>query len=104
MILCLALLHHMRVSANIPLSLFIEWLRGLDATVIVEFVGRDDDMFRKLISAKSEDYPDYTEGNFRLEVDKRFTVRDRLQLEDGNREMLLLEPKVPALGFKPRGG
>ena len=93
MILCLALLHHMRVSANIPLSLFIEWLRGLDATVIVEFVGRDDEMFRKLISAKSEDYPDYTEGNFRLEIAKHFTVRDRLQLKDGNRELLLLDPK-----------
>ena len=93
MILCLALLHHMRVSANIPLPLFIEWLRGLDATVIVEFVGRDDEMFRKLISVKSEDYPDYTEGNFRLEIAKHFTVRDRLQLKDGNREMLLLEPR-----------
>ena len=93
MVLSLALLHHMRVSANIPLSLFMEWLRGLDAAVIVEFVGRDDEMFRKLISAKSEDYPDYTEENFRREVDKRFTVRDRSQLKDGNREMLLLEPK-----------
>ena len=93
MVLSLALLHHMRVSANIPLSLFMEWLRGLDAAVIVEFVGRDDEMFRKLISAKSEDYPDYTEENFRREVDKRFTVRDKSQLKDGNREILLLEPK-----------
>ena len=93
MVLCLALLHHMRVSANIPLSLFIEWLHGLDATVIVEFVGRDDEMFRKLISAKSEDYPDYTQENFRRQVDKHFTVRDNLELKEGNREMLLLEPR-----------
>ena len=93
MVLCLALLHHMRVSANIPLSLFMEWLRSLDATAIVEFVGRDDEMFRRLTSAKSEDYPDYTAENFRREVDKRFTVCDRLELKEGNREMLLLEPR-----------
>ena len=93
MVLCLALLHHMRVSANVPVSLFIEWLRSLGATAIVEFVGRDDEMFRKLISAKSEDYPDYTEENFQREVDKHFTVRDRLELKEGNREMLLLEPR-----------
>ena len=93
MVLCLALLHHMRVSANIPLPLFIEWLRGLDATAIVEFVGRDDEMFRKLISAKSEEYPDYTKENFRREVDKHFIVRDKLDLKEGNREMLLLEPR-----------
>ena len=95
-ILCLALLHHMRVSANIPLSMFLEWLHGLEATVIIEFVGRDDEMFRKLISAKSEDYSDYTEENFRLEVDRHFTIRDRLGLKGGNRELLLMEPKRSA--------
>ena len=96
MILCLALLHHMRVSANIPLPMFLEWLRGLSATIIIEFVGRDDEMFRKLISAKSEDYADYTRENFRVEIDKRFTVRDGLELKDGARELLLLAPKHSA--------
>ena len=60
MVLCLALVHHVRVSANIPLSLFLEWLRSLDAAVIIEFVGRDDEMFHKLIENKREEYADYT--------------------------------------------
>ena len=97
MILCLALLHHMRVSANIPLSLFIEWLGSLDATVIVEFVGRDDEMFLKLIEGRSQDYVDYTAEHFQVEIARYFTIRDRLQLKDGKREMLLLEPKGSAL-------
>jgi SAM-dependent methyltransferase len=93
MVLCLALVHHMRVSANVPLSLFVEWLRSLDATAIVEFVGRDDEMFRKLVENKSEDYPDYTPEAFESEIAEHFTVSDRLELKGGKREMFLLEPK-----------
>ena len=92
MVLCLALVHHMRVSANIPLSLFLEWLRSLDATVIVEYVSRDDEMFRKLIENKREEYADYTQDNFEAEIAKRFSIRDRLPLKGGKREMFLIEP------------
>ena len=93
MVLCLALVHHMRVSANIPLPLFIEWLRSLDATVIIEYVGRDDEMFQKLIENKREDYADYTVENFESEIERLFTIEDRLGLKGGKREVLLLEPK-----------
>ena len=93
MALCLALIHHLRVSANVPVSLVTEWLRSLDAMVIVEFVGRDDEMFAKLAESKRDDFADYTSENFLSEVERRFTVEDRLELKAGKREMLLLTPK-----------
>ncbi len=92
MALCLALVHHMRVSANIPLPLFVEWLRSLDAALIVEFVGRDDEMFLQLIANKREGYADYTPQNFEAEVSKRFSIGDRLRLKGGKRELVLLQP------------
>ena len=92
MVLCLALVHHLRVAANIPLRLFIGWLRSLDATCILEFVGRDDEMFQTLLENKREDYADYTAENFESEVRKCFSVRDRLKLKGGSRELFLLEP------------
>ncbi len=93
MVLSLALVHHMRVSANIPLSLFVEWLRSLNAKAIVEFVGRDDEMFTELVRHKSEDYADYTAENFNAEVQKRFTVEDSISLKGGKRQLLLLHPR-----------
>ena len=93
MALGLALIHHLRVSANIPVSHFVAWLRRLNATVIVEFIDRDDEMFLKLAANKREDYADYTSHNFQAEVAKRFTIEDRMSLKAGKREMLLLEPK-----------
>ena len=95
MALCLALIHHLRVSANVPVALLVEWLRGLGATVIVEFVDRDDEMFVKLVENKREDYADYTPENFRSEIGKHFTIEDTMPLKGGKREMLLLEPKNP---------
>ncbi len=92
MVLCLALVHHLRISANIPLSLLIDWLRSLDAAVIIEFIGRNDEMLQKLLENKRENYADYTAKGFETEVGGRFAVRDRLKLKGGMREMLLLEP------------
>ena len=92
MVLCLALAHHLRVAANIPLRLFIGWLRSLDATCILEFVGRDDEMFQTLLENKREHYADYTAENFESEVRRCFSVRDRLKLKGGLRELFLLEP------------
>ena len=92
LVLCLALMHHLRVSANVPLARCLEWLRSLDAAVILEFVGREDEMFRALVEHRREDFPDYTAERFEAEVRRRFRVVDRRQVKGGARELLLLEP------------
>lgn len=92
LVLCLALIHHLRVSANVPLALCLDWLRGLGATVILEFVGREDERFRSLVEHRREDYADLAAGRFEEEVRRRFRVRDRRPLKGGSRELLLLEP------------
>ncbi len=47
LVLCLALLHHVVISANIPVRQFVEWLSSLDADVVIEFVGREDDKVKQ---------------------------------------------------------
>ena len=92
LVLCLALVHHLRVAANVPLPLLIDWLRTLDAPVVMEFVGREDEMFAELIANKQERYEDYSAAGFEAHLRGRFHVRDRLALKDGRRELLLLSP------------
>jgi len=46
-VLCLALIHHVRMSANIPNLLFLKWLRSLETEVILEFVNRENEMVVK---------------------------------------------------------
>lgn len=92
LVLCLALIHHLRVSANVPLALCLEWLRGLGAAVILELVDREDEMFRSLVEHRREGFADLAAEHFEEEVRRRFRVRDRQPLKGGSRELLLLEP------------
>lgn len=93
LVMCLALIHHVRVSANIPIPHFMDWLRSLGCSVILEFVNREDEMFRKLLATKTVEYPDYNLDNFIAEAQKRYDIIDRQPLKDGHREMFFLRPR-----------
>ena len=91
-VLVLALVHHIRISANIPLDLFLAWLRKLDAEIVIEFVNRNDEMVVKLLTNKKEQYIDYNLDEFVGQVKKHFTIKSREQLKGGKREILHLIP------------
>jgi SAM-dependent methyltransferase len=93
LILCLALIHHIRISANIPISFFLEWLYSLRAEVILEFVDRRDEMVLKLMTNKKEQYKDYNLDQFISEVRNLFVIEDRRLLKGGKREVFFLKPK-----------
>lgn len=94
LVLVLALIHHTRISANIPNILFLKWLRSLNAEVVIEFVTRQDEMVVKLLTNKKEQYPDYNLGQFVRECDSFFTIKDRQPLKGGKREIFFLTPKA----------
>ncbi len=93
LVLCLALIHHVRMSANIPNVLFLQWLRSLEAEVILEFVNREDEMVIKLLTNKNEQYEDYNIEQFTTEAKRFFTIMDRETLKGGTREIFYLKPQ-----------
>jgi len=84
-ILALALVHHMRISANIPTALFLDWLRAFDCDVVLEFVDRHDEMVVKLLQNKAEQYADYTRDQFEREIQERFRVVNSRELKEVKR-------------------
>jgi SAM-dependent methyltransferase len=52
LVLCLAFVHHLAITRNIPVRSLLEWLRSLESSVLVEFPARDDPMVRNLLEAK----------------------------------------------------
>ncbi len=93
LVLCLALIHHVRITSNIPNILFLKWLHTLKANVILEFVNRDDEMVKKLLTNKAEQYEDYNISQFVSEIDAYFNIEDRQTLKEGKRELFMLTPK-----------
>ena len=92
-VLCLALIHHLRITENIPNILFLQWLRSLDANIVLEFVNRDDEMVVKLLTNKKEQYDDYNYDQFISETTQYFNIIDQVTLKNGKRELLYLTPK-----------
>lgn len=85
LILCLALIHHIVISANIPLDEFIDWLAGLCKSLVIEFVTKEDDMVKILLANKEDNYHDYSQENFLNCLQKHFKIQSQQVLKGGTR-------------------
>jgi hypothetical protein len=93
LVLCLALVHHAAIGGNVPLAEVVDWMRSLDASLVVEFPPRDDEMVKRLLSGKDEGAnPDYDLENFERLLGKRFRVERREELEPGGRVLFFARP------------
>ena len=91
-VMCLAVIHHIRLSANIPCKYFLEYLRSFSCDVVIEFVNREDEMVQKLLSNKKEQYPDYNLNSFKLDLSHYFKIIASAALKNGHRELFHLTP------------
>ena len=85
LVLCLALIHHLVISANIPLPDLLDWLAGLGADLVIEFVDRGDPMVQRLLLNKADQYHDYERSAFEACLSARFTIVRTEPLESGTR-------------------
>jgi hypothetical protein len=73
--LCLAVVHHVCITGNVPVREFLDWLRALDTALVVEFPDRADPMVQRLLSGKSGgSNPDYEKAVFEQALAERFTI------------------------------
>ena len=93
LIMCLALIHHIRIGSNIPCEIFLKYLSTLNSNVIIEFVNREDEMVKKLLTNKKEQYDDYNIESFKKSAQEFFTIKNSVEVKDGLRILFYLEPK-----------
>jgi hypothetical protein len=73
--LCLAVVHHVCITGNVPVREFLDWLRSLDSALVIEFPDREDPMVQRLLSGKRDgSNPDYAGASFERALEERFTV------------------------------
>jgi SAM-dependent methyltransferase len=85
LVLCLALIHHVVISANIPLDEFIGWLAELTDQLVIEYVSRSDDKVKTLLRNKEDKYSDYSRERLEQALGRHFAIRRQQTLESGNR-------------------
>ena len=93
-VLALALVHHLALAANVPLPEVVDWLRALDARVVVEFVDPADPMAERLLGNLKPGLHDaYQREAFERLLGERFNVERRLELPSGTRTLYAAVPR-----------
>jgi SAM-dependent methyltransferase len=93
-VMCLALIHHLAITANVPIADLVDWLAEVGAAVVVEFPTPDDEMVKRLLLNKDSSYTDYAVEYFEKALDAHFHVHDRLTLSSGTRILYYATPKA----------
>jgi SAM-dependent methyltransferase len=94
LVLALALVHHVAISANVPVKEFIDWLASLGTALVIEFPTREDPMVKKLLAPKRDGlHPDYELGFFERTLKDAFEVERSERLESGTRVLYYARPK-----------
>jgi hypothetical protein len=93
LILCLALVHHLTITANIPLNEWIQWLSEFGADLVIEFVHPSDPMARRLLRNKEGDHQEYDQTVFQAILSDSFNILDKKEMVSGNRILYACEVK-----------
>jgi ribosomal protein L11 methylase PrmA len=91
--LALALVHHLRISGNVPLSRIFGWLSDVTSAGVVEFVPRADPMVQRLLSTRKDVYGDYDEAQFEAALSREFAIEERHQLPGSERILYRFGPR-----------
>jgi SAM-dependent methyltransferase len=94
LVLALALVHHVAISANVPVKEFVDWLASLGSALVIEFPTREDPMVKQLLAPKRDGlHPDYELEFFERTLKDAFEVERSERLESGTRVLYYARPK-----------
>lgn len=93
-VFALALIHHLHVSANLPLAGIRDMFADLTRRdLVLEFVPSDDVMFRKLMRFRRDLYGDYTLDRCIAVFRGRFDLQRRVDIPETTRTLLFLRKR-----------
>ncbi len=96
MVMALALVHHLLVSARIPLPELRDMFSALtDKWLIIEFVAVRDPMFQKLLALRENYYQDLNPEMFETVFGDAFEIVERHDIMDGRRVLYRMKKKDP---------
>jgi ribosomal protein L11 methylase PrmA len=89
-ILALALVHHLAIGRNVPLSEIARLFAHLAPHAIVEFVPKEDSMAQRLLATREDVFPDYTLDGFRRALAPVFEIVEEAPIAGSLRVLVRL--------------
>ncbi len=92
-IFALALVHHLAISNNVPLTMISSYLASLGKHLIIEFVPKSDSQVKRLLSSREDIFDTYNIEGFERAFSQNFVIREKVPVNDSERTIYWLEKK-----------
>lgn len=89
-ILALALVHHLAIGNNVPLTAVADYFARLGRRAIVEFVPKSDPMVQRMMASRSDIFEGYTAEEFERAFSAHFTIEQRTVIPTSDRLLYLM--------------
>lgn len=91
MIFALAIIHHLAISNNVPLSHLAEFFSKLGKWLVIEFVPKSDTQVQKLLATRQDIFDEYSIEAFEHYFMAQFDIREKVALLGSERYLYLME-------------
>ncbi|MBT6774386.1 SAM-dependent methyltransferase [Candidatus Woesearchaeota archaeon] len=93
LVFALALIHHLAISNNVPLSKIAHFFSKACKYLIIEFVPKEDSQVKKLLSSRKDIFTEYYIDHFEKEFNEFFTIVEKKKINSSCRTLYLMEKK-----------
>lgn len=91
--LCLAFVHHLAISNNLPFSHIAALFSRQSRYLIIEFVPKKDSNTQRLLAAREDIFDNYRQDIFEKDFSRYFNIRERIAIPESARLLYLMEVK-----------
>ena len=92
-VMALALIHHLAIGNNVPLSHLAQFFSSICHWLIIEFVPKDDPQTKRLLKVRKDIFTDYNLDGFTEEFSTAFEIVEHKQIRETDRVLFLLRNK-----------
>ena len=94
-VMALALVHHLAIGNNVPLSGIAAYLARLGRRAIVEFVPKEDSQVRRLLGSRRDVFPTYHQEGFEAAFGREFEIERKEPVEGTVRTLYRMVRRAP---------
>jgi len=91
MAFALALIHHLAIYNNLPFYKIASFFSSVCTFLVIEFVPKADSQVQRMLDAREDIFPDYTQGAFEKTFAKFFEIKNSVQIKGSKRILYLME-------------
>ena len=93
LVLALALVHHLAIGNNLPLPKLAKWFAGFGPQLIIEFVPKEDEKVKQLLSTREDIFTNYNPESFEQAFLPYFSIETREAIPGKTRVLYYMKRK-----------